>query len=241
MNIFNLIIPPACYSCRRRIPTQSECLCPECKAQLVRHKENVMDEFVKVKVAFEKAVALFVYDDIMRKLIHIFKYKGVKKLGIFFVNYAINILKTEYPEFLQVDATVCVPMTSTRMREREFNQSAFLTEQIAKGLQIENYSKCITKKGIALQHARMSRLERLSRADSYSLRGQNPFKGKKILLIDDVITTGATANGLSKFLKDCKAKKVYVMTIARPILEEEKNEDNFMEDFLNEFYDVFGF
>jgi len=241
MNIFNLIIPPACYSCRRRIPTQSECLCPECKEHLVRHKENVTGALGKGQVAFSKAIGLFVYNDVMRQLILIFKYKKIKKLGVFFANQAISILKAEYPQFLQVDAAVCVPMTSTRLREREFNQSAFLCEQITKGLQIENYSKYITKKGIALQHAHMNRQERLKRADSYCLRGLNPFRGKTILLIDDVFTTGATANGLSKFLKDCKAKKVYVVTITTPLLEDEENEENFMEDFLNEFYNVFGF
>jgi len=150
----------------------------------------------------------------MRQLIHVFKYKKKHTLGRYFSALAVDILKSEYPNLISVDLAVGVPMIRTRLRERGLNQAAFLCENIAKELGIPDVTKYINKKGSAIHQSTLSLQQRLANTDiSYSLKKGVCFTDKTVLLIDDVFTTGVTANGLSRFLKDCGAKKVYVVAI----------------------------
>jgi len=215
MNISNLLFPPVCYACNIRIPDQALCLCSDCQTHLYRRKGNLLGNFELENVTFDTAIALYFYNYMMRQLIHIFKYSKKLVLGRYFSLLAEDILKAEYPDFISADIAVGVPMINVRLRERGFNQAAFLCEHIAKGLGMPDATKYITRKGSAIHQSLLNRTQRLANADTlYNLKKGACFTDKTVLLIDDVFTTGATANELSSFLKSCGAKKVYVMAIA---------------------------
>jgi len=215
MIIFDIFAPPICYACNIRIPDQALCLCPSCKTLLYRRKDTLYSNFELDNVAYDTAVALFHYNFMMRQLIHHFKYTRKKSIGRYFANLAIDILKTEYPDFTTADIAVGVPMLNVRLRHRLLNQAAFLCEYIARELNIPDCTKYVAKRGSDLHQSRLNRKQRLTGSDiTYSLKKGANFANQTILLIDDVFTTGATANQLSKFLKDCGAKKIYVLAIA---------------------------
>ena len=219
MSLFNLIIPAVCYSCRKRIPVQKQCLCFECSAKLKRKKEYLIGEMALGEKYFDKAVSIFNFDFKVRELIHDFKYRGIKEIGNYFSDIAVDILKKEYLEFINVDFVVSIPMAKVQERERLFNQAEYLSKRITKALNLKDISHLVTKTRRTEKQALMDfgmrvkgRLE--ITPTKYTVKDKHLFEGKTVLVIDDVFTSGATANDFSKALKQCGAKKVYVFTIA---------------------------
>ena len=215
ISCFNSLFPPVCYACNIRIDNQNECLCINCLNRLKPHKEMLIGEFKNLDMDFYHAICLYQYDYMVHNLIHDFKYKNVKNLGNFFAVNIVTLIKNDYPKFLEADCVVGVPMHSTKSRERLFNQSHYLCEIVAKGLNVPNLSKYIKQIVPTQKQSRLKRGERLSKPeDIYKKIGTESFKDKKVLLVDDVFTTGTTVNGLSKFLISIGAQRVYVVAIA---------------------------
>jgi len=215
INLFNSVFPPVCYACNIRINIQDDCLCHECLKRLKRHKEILIGTFIELDMDFYQAVCLYQYDYMVHNLIHDFKYKNLKKIGNFFAKKALEIIKSDYPNYLNVDCVVGVPMHCTKLRERHFNQSHYLSDIIAKGLNVPNLSSSIKQTIPTPKQSRLKLSDRLSKPENiYKKNGSENFQNKKVLLIDDVFTTGTTVNGLSKFLLGIGAERVYVMAIA---------------------------
>jgi ComF family protein len=214
-SLFDLIFPPACYACHIKLEKQNDSLCPECVSRLKRQSKYLMGEFPIEEISYYQVVSLYHYDFMLRALISDFKFKGIKQIGQFFADRAIDILNSEFPEILQVDAMLCIPMFAAKLRERQFNQAAFLCSHISNQTGIPNVSDTIKQIAPTLKQAKQQRLSRMSKPeDIYSLGKNADFSGKLILLVDDVFTTGATVNGMSKFLRSHGAERVYVLTIA---------------------------
>ena len=217
LSIFNLILPAVCYSCRKRISIQKQSLCYECAEKLERKKEYITGEIELGEKYFDKAISLFKYDFRVRNLIHDFKYRGIKEIGNYFADIAIEVLKKDYLEFINIDFVVAVPMHKVRQRERSFNQAEYLSKRISKALDLEDCSSLVIKNFQTEKQVFKDldkRLNAKSSAPIYKVKEKEYFTGKTVLIIDDVFTSGATANELSKVLKENGVKKIYVFTIA---------------------------
>jgi len=214
-SLFDVVFPPACYACHIKLENQKDSLCPECESRLKRQSKYLMGEFPIEDISYYQVVALYHYDFMMRALISDFKFKGIKQIGRYFADRAIDILSSEFPEILQVDAMLSIPMFSTKLRERQFNQADFLCSYISEQTGISNMSDTIKQIAPTPKQAKQLRLSRMSKPeDIYEIEKNVDFSGKQILLVDDVFTTGATVNGMSKFLRNNGAERVYVLTIA---------------------------
>lgn len=215
MKIYNLFIPAVCYSCRKRISLQRECLCTECLTNLKRKNEYLFGEEALGKKYFDKAVSMYHYNSTVRELIHDFKYKEFKVIGDFLAFHAVNVLKNDYSYFTNVDGLICVPMHTVQKRDRNFNQSVYLTKLIANDLNIKDFSSFVKKTTQTKKQALQGFEERLTNPkNSFKTINNDCFKDKNILIIDDVFTTGATVNELSRVVKNSGAKKVFIFTIA---------------------------
>ena len=220
MKIYNLFLPAVCYSCKRRISKQSLCLCNECQMQLQRKPERLKGEDAIGIKYFDVAYSIFHYNHTVRELIHDFKYKEIKLIGKFFTDKIINCLNTDLSELLCVDALISVPMYSLKKRERNFNQSEYLTKIISKEYNLKDLSNSIIKKNPTVSQALQSFHSRINNPkDVFKVKKPEDIKGKTLLVIDDVFTTGATANEVAKVLKENGAKKVFVLTIASGDME----------------------
>ncbi len=118
------------------------------------------------------------------------------------------------------DCVLCVPMTKAGLRERGYHQTALLAERIAKTLTVPFFKKALIKvketpKQSTLGYA--DRLQNVAHAFQLSASKEN-FANKNILLVDDVLTTGATADAISKLLQKAGAKRVTVAVIASTTL-----------------------
>ncbi len=169
---------------------------------------------VKGKFCFEKARSIAIYDGKIRDMIISFKYE--RKLSI--ANVLVDILTTNMPEDLDsFDSVVPVPLHIVKLRLREYNQSVILANGLAQyaGVNCEIFGMKRTRE-TRPQIEIISEYERRSNVKgAFAVTEDHKFKGKSILLVDDVFTTGSTSDECSKMLLNSGAYKVQVLTLTR--------------------------
>jgi len=162
------------------------------------------------------AYSACLYDDELKGLIHRFKYKGKTVLANIFSRLMIGYIK-DNPEITEVDLVTVVPLHKERLKEREFNQSFLLADTISK-----EYSLALTNTLGKMRRTRhqneLTKGERLKNLKgAFSVLREADITGKRMLLIDDVMTTGSTLGECAKTLLNGGAKSVKCFTLARGI------------------------
>jgi len=194
----SFIHPPRCRLCSKPVETWTV-VCKEC--ELYGHD-------------YDQAMAVFEYSITMRELIHRYKYKKEYSLSRTFGYFMLEALdKTEW----QIDVIIPVPLHKNRLKSRGFNQAALLGEYISQRTGIPCEQDILIRSIDTKTQTSLSRKERainLENAFTISKFGENKIENKNVLLIDDVHTTGATADSCSKVLHQAGAGKIYVLTIA---------------------------
>ncbi len=120
----------------------------------------------------------------------------------------------------RVDAVIPVPLHQKRLRQREFNQSALLAKYLAKSLGIAMMLNCLVKvRDTTPQVGLRSQDRRKNIKHVFDLKQRELIEGKNIMLVDDVVTTGATVRECSRVLKKAGARNIYVITLAHGMME----------------------
>jgi len=192
--------PPFCYRCGRHLEKPIKNICPDC---------------VRKELHFDRAFSPCVYEGAVKELIHAFKYQGKDYLGATLSRLMLEFIKEYNVPIDLLDFIVPIPLHRTRLREREFNQAEILSNYIA-----QEFNKRIAPDTLRrLRHTRtqteLEIEERLANVKgSFSVTKNDQIKGKNILLVDDVLTTGATSSEAAYALKNAGANIVFVLTLA---------------------------
>jgi ComF family protein len=167
---------------------------------------------------FSKNESLGVYAGILRELIQLFKFGKRKGLAITFASL-FSERKRGYIE--QHAVLIAVPLTPRRRSERGFNQASLIAERVSKECGIEFVRRCIRRKGVSKPQSSIGGMqERISNLrDSFEVgeRHKKAIEGRSVLLIDDVLTTGATASACARALKKAGAARVDLLSCARTV------------------------
>ncbi len=170
---------------------------------------------LKERPKYDKARSVFVYNDASRKLITGFKYADKTVATAFYARWMVNA----GAELLQEADIICpVPLHYRRMIQRRYNQSALLAKAIARqtGLQLEQgLMQRIKHRPPQASLHRDDRKKNVKRCFAVHPKRAPLLKGKTVLLIDDVMTTGATLNECAVVLKRAGAKQVFCLTLGR--------------------------
>jgi ComF family protein len=234
--ILNLIIPnrcvcgdilveknhDVCESCWRSIGLLSKnAICETCGDPFKYDgmRDTKCSECIYNPPIFDKARAVFKYNDVNGRMIMGLKYSDRTPYAKTLARFMSGKVKELGEDF---DLIVSVPIHRKKLIQRKFNQSALLANKIAK-LSGKKANNIILHKikDIPPQASlfRTERLENAKGAYAVNPKYKNLIVNKKILLIDDVITTGATANECARVLKESGVANVYLITTARTILE----------------------
>lgn len=212
-NFLNLLYPLHCLGCETALEAMNEFhLCGHCAASI---NHNAMPPF-ELDDSRVKAYSACLYDDALKELVHSFKYKGKTVLAKIFSKLMIDYIK-DNPEIIDVDLVTIVPLHKERLREREFNQSLLIANPISReySLVLINTLEKIRKTRYQNELLKSERLKNLKKA--FSVSPGADIKDKKILLIDDIMTTGSTLGECAKTLLSGGAKSVKCFTLARGI------------------------
>lgn len=167
---------------------------------------------IKNKPYFDNAFAPYAYDEPLRTLLHEFKYRQ----GLYLRSFLANLIVTDLPpHFMQTECLLPVPMHSTRLRQRGFNQAAELTKYIAQSLSLPYNVQLCQKIKATLPQAGLKANERQKNVkNTFEVKS---LQYKHVTLIDDLLTTGSTVNELAKTLKHQGVERVDVWCCARAI------------------------
>lgn len=197
-----------CLNCKR--PVSYDFLCSSCKKEILIPKEPYILEKDYYKFSIYSAAY---YSSVIKNMILEFKYKDDFQCGEYLGQLMIEC--TRNFNIKDIDIITYVPMTKENKKKRGFNQSEFLSMIIGKKFGLEAEETLDKKKGHRRQKT-LSVEERWENAkDGYSFINGKNVKDKNIILIDDVLTTGATAFYCSRELMKNGAKEVWVLTVAK--------------------------
>jgi ComF family protein len=199
---------PVCSACWTGIKPYGGPSCRVCSRPLVSGLASSCGECIAETPHFKAAVCFGLYEGAVREAIHILKFSGVRRLSS---PLAGLLLDKGLPP---ADFIVPVPLSAKGLRKRGFNQSALIGKHISKYKGIPLLTGALVKTKETLPQVGLLKKERKANVrGAFAARGN--LKGKKIILLDDVMTTGATVNECSKMLMKAGAEDVLVLTVAR--------------------------
>ena len=227
-----MLFPDECRLCKRalnkwtRVPVCAECLqspaplqanyfCSCCNSPFINayplDEHGVCAACRSGLRGFDTAASFGFYEGTLRGLIHLFKYSGMKPLARPLAEYLERALSVDD----RFDVVVPVPLHWRKKMDRGFNQSELLAKYLAKRRQIPVMNALRRKRTTAAQASLAIAGRRRNVAGAFTARPKANLAGKRILLIDDVMTTGATASACAAALKRGGAKSVSLVTLAR--------------------------
>jgi ComF family protein len=169
---------------------------------------NVCGQCLKKSPPFSKAIIYGLYEGVLAEAINQLKFNGLKRLS---KPLGKLLLSLDLPA---MDGVVPIPLDIKRIRERGFNQSLLIARVISKMMKVPLLMDILLKKRATHPQIGLSAKERLSNLkNSFEVKGN--IKGLRLLLVDDVMTTGATVTECSKVLMKAGAKEVNVLALAR--------------------------
>jgi len=186
--------------------------CLSCQQQLyyTDHLENSDNEFERMfygRLKLEQGAAMFYYrkETAIQKIIHRFNYSGAKEIGTILGNEFGHLMK-ENQWGMDVDVVIPVPMHWRKERKRGYNQATVLAYGIAEILKVKCLADALLKVEANESQTKKSRAERVENVrNAFELNKIHEFSNLHVLLIDDVLTTGATLEACAKVLpSSCK-------------------------------------
>ena len=180
----------------------------------IQREDALCGKCIKDIYSFDKARSIAIYEGNIRDLVISFKYEGKLNRGY----SLLDIIISNFPEDLdEFDCIVPVPLHIAKLRSREYNQSVILAQGIAKHMGVQcNLFDLKRIRDTRPQIEITNETERVRNVKgAFSVTKENRFKGKSVLLVDDVFTTGSTSDECSKMLLKSGAYKVQVLTLAR--------------------------
>ena len=180
--------------------------------------DELKEMMSKVKSDYAYTLYNFTEDSPLQQIIHHFKYRGMKKLGIYLGELIGNGLINNFSDTVKTfDTIIPVPLYKTKERERGYNQAEYLCKGINNLLQIEFIKDLVKRTRHTKSQTKLSQLERIENVkDAFEINKnyKGKISGKKIILVDDVVTTGSTLNEIIKVLRNEDVSKIFVVTAA---------------------------
>lgn len=209
--VLNLLFPPKCGFCGK---INSDYLCKKCEIKLRKFKIKKEIQTSKNQ-EFSKHICAYNYKEEIRSKIIDYKFNDKPELSNTFVKLLLNNKKI--CGFLEnYDIIIPVPMHPKKQIQRGYNQTELIAKKIAKELSIVYVKDVLYKQKHTETQSSLDKISRASNVkDAYSLKNMQKINGKRVVLFDDIYTTGSTAKECSKVLKQAGAKEIVVLTLAK--------------------------
>jgi|Deesub1362A_J573_1020465.scaffolds.fasta_scaffold00663_4 ComF family protein len=202
-------IAPICPECWQAISPYNGTMCRRCGRPIVSGAATMCGDCLRDEPPFTYARGYGLYRGGLEVAIKEMKYHGIKRLSS---PLAELLLRLPMPS---VDVIIPVPLHGRRLRQRGFNQSALIARYVSKGLGRPLLVNSLVRTRDTLPQAGLSANERRRNIrGAFSVNERGLIYKKRIMLIDDVMTTGATVMECSRTLKEAGAGDIYVFTLA---------------------------
>ena len=212
-----LFYPKYCYECKRTLAEGENYFCSHCLSNLPKtnfhtQKNNPLEMVFAGRVPVFRAVAFcfFKKGNMMQNIVHKLKYKGNKEIGTY-LGYIFGLYLIENEDIKTIDIIIPIPLHTKKLQKRGYNQSEYIAKGMAKAMSkpIDDTSLIrVVDTSTQTKKTRYARWENTS--DIFQLTAPEKLTGKHILLVDDIITTGATIESAAQQLMQLKEIKISV-------------------------------
>lgn len=215
--ILDTIFPPRCLNCKRL----GRYICDECAQKIIKikyqncpicHRKTTDYKLCagcRRKSGLYGLVALgYFHDPVLKNIIHEYKYNGIYAAGDELAAMVESLIPPE------IDSVTFAPMSRKRFNFRGYNQAEILAREIGR-LTGKPVLSGLVKTRHTKSQVGLERRERLKNLEGAFVCRDNNVAGRSILLVDDVLTTGATLSGCAKALRRAGAKRIWALVLAR--------------------------
>lgn len=220
-SFLSLLFPRCCVVCGRPLAKGEECLCTMCNINLPRtdyhlRKDNPVEKLFWGKIPLERATSFFFYrkGSDFRQILHQLKYGGQKDIGAIMGRYmAAELLASGF--FEGVDVILPVPLHKKKQQIRGYNQSEWIARGIAAVTGISIDTESVVRQKNTETQTRKSSFERWENVEGiFQLHYAESLAGKHVLIVDDVLTTGATTVECASCLAEIEGIRISILTLA---------------------------
>ncbi|MDP3353093.1 MAG: phosphoribosyltransferase family protein [Flavobacteriaceae bacterium] len=219
--VFNILFPDLCVICENPLTINEDLVCTYCRVDLPftnfsSEANNIAEKTFYGRIKLEAVTSLLFYrkKGKAQRLIHQLKYKNQQKIGALTALILAEEMKNS-PRFDNLDGVIIVPMHPKKERIRGYNQVTVFGKTLAKELCIPYIENVLIKSSTSTSQTIKSRFQRFQDFEGkFHLENLTTLENKHILLVDDVITTGATLESCAIELLKTKNLKISIATIA---------------------------
>ncbi|WP_231458866.1 MULTISPECIES: ComF family protein [unclassified Pedobacter] len=220
-DLIGLLFPNLCNACGTSLFQNEHLICTRCFYDLPYtdyhiHDENRVAKQLWGRLPIHAAMAMLYFRKgaKVQNLIHSLKYNNKTEIGVLLGGILGERLSSS-PLYQNIDLIIPVPLHRKKLRIRGYNQSSFIAEGVAEKMNIPLDEKILVRNTSTESQTKKSRYNRYENMkDVFGIAYQELIKGKHILLIDDVITTGATLEACANTLLENGAEKVSIAALA---------------------------
>lgn len=205
-----------CRDCIRKIQLLSGAVCQIC-GEPIRNDQAICAACRETPPPFDASRSAAVYQDVVRKSIHALKYHRNLGLGDLYAPLLSHVVRQN--EWV-LDLILSVPLSPSRERERGYNQSALLARPLALDLDVPYHPFGLNRIRDTQSQVSLSGIERRQNVAGAFSAERAIVTEKRVLVIDDVTTTGATLRACAAALRSADARAIFCLTLARPVLDE---------------------
>lgn len=202
-----------CHSCQRSMPKPiGEPNCKKCGKPLLHTEQEYCYDCSRQEPAFTRAKGLFLYEDPLKESLMGLKFRERKEYGVFLgrlmVLYGAEFIRQVHPQVI-----FPVPIHRKKKSVRGYNQAEVLARKISRGFSIPLRTDLVLRKKSTKAQKELSRKERKKNMEQAFVVKKEAGVYRDVLLVDDIYTTGSTANAIAGKLRAVGVKNVYVLTI----------------------------
>lgn len=192
------VIPPCCMKCGKAIEDVTQEYCDDC---------------CRISKSYKQGFPVFLYEGAIKNALYDFKYKNQREYGAFFAMCIMERYGKQWEKF-QIEGLIPVPVHKSKKRQRGYNQAEVLADYLAKELCVPVYPNYLERIVNTNPQKELNDKIRMKNLKNAFKIGQNTIKLKKVLLVDDIYTTGATIEACTKVLLEAGVEEVYYTSVA---------------------------
>lgn len=208
------IYPQTCGICGKVYPKS---LCNKCEIRLKKQLDaNIIKEGQEIEDKyFNELMYIFKYEGEIRKLILDYKFNDKSYIYLTFTNFLLKNKKI-FENIKKYDKIIPVPISKKRLKTRGYNQSYLIAKEIASQTNLELVNNCLLKTKNIVEQSKLNKEDRIKNIKGvYELQNKQLIENKKVLLVDDIYTTGSTVNECSKILRQGNPTEIGVLVLAK--------------------------
>ncbi len=217
-SLIDFFIPNICYICGKPLKKNEHFICNNCIRSIpLAEIGDCLNRSFSLEIKYFNNIFYYTtYDGTIKESIHLLKYASRKELSLPLAELLLHRIVEMELLLYSYDYIVFIPMHRVKMRERGFNQSEEIAKQLSRLTQIPLLKGALVRSHNGISQTKLSIKSRLSNVIDNFKEGKEIYKikGKNVVLIDDVITTGSTLNEASKVLSRYKPKNIDCLTLA---------------------------